>query len=48
MLSRLGYNDLKEPFNAALRPVFERHGLDWRLNDRFGRAAGYAMYALSQ
>jgi hypothetical protein len=35
-LSRLGYNDLKEPFNAALRPVFERHGVGWHSRGRFG------------
>jgi hypothetical protein len=35
-LSRLGYNDLKKPFNAALRPVFERHAVDWHPRGRFG------------
>jgi hypothetical protein len=35
-LSRLGYNDLKGPFNAALRPVFEKHGVDWHPRGRFG------------
>jgi hypothetical protein len=35
-LSRVGYNDLKKAFNAALRPVFERHGFDWRPRGRFG------------
>ena len=34
---RLGYNDLRNPFNAALRPVFERHGVAWRSVGRFGR-----------
>lgn len=35
-LSRIGYNDLKKAFNAALRPVFERHGVDWRPRGRLG------------
>jgi hypothetical protein len=26
-LTRMGYNDLKKAFNAALRPVFDRHGM---------------------
>jgi hypothetical protein len=35
-LSRFGYNDLKKAFNATLRPVFERHGVDWHPRGRFG------------
>jgi CheY-like chemotaxis protein len=35
-LTRLGHNDLKKALNAALRPVFERHGIDWRPRRRFG------------
>ena len=35
-LTRLGYNDLRKPFNAALRPMFERHGVDWHSRRRFG------------
>ncbi len=27
---RFGYNDLRGPFNEALQPVFESHGLAWR------------------
>jgi len=33
---RMGYNDLKKSLNAALRPVFERHGVTWRPVGRFG------------
>lgn len=33
---RLGYNDLKKSFNAALRPVFEAHGVAWHPARRFG------------
>jgi hypothetical protein len=33
---RLGYNDLRKPFNAALRPVFERHGIAWHDMGRLG------------
>jgi len=35
-LTRVTYNDLKKPFNAALRPVFARHGVDWHPRGRFG------------
>jgi hypothetical protein len=28
-VTRIGYNDLKKAFNLALRPVFERHGVEW-------------------
>jgi len=35
-LVRLGYNDFRNSFNAALRPVFERHGLPWHPKGRFG------------
>ena len=35
-LTRVGYGDLKKPFNAALRPMFERHGLEWHPRGRFG------------
>jgi len=35
-LIRVTYNDLKKPFNAALRPVFDRHGIDWHSRGRFG------------
>lgn len=32
---RLGYNDLRESFNTALRPVFELHGVPWQSLGRF-------------
>lgn len=32
---RLGYNDQRESFNAALRPVFELHGVPWQPLGRF-------------
>jgi hypothetical protein len=32
---RLGYNDMRESFNVALRPVFELHGLPWQSLGRF-------------
>lgn len=35
-LVRTGYNDLKKPFSLALRPIFEAHGIQWRLDGRFG------------
>ena len=35
-LIRTTYNDLKGPLNAALRPVFDRHGIDWHSRGRFG------------
>ena len=31
----LGYNDLRGSFNAALRPVFELHGVPWQPLGRF-------------
>jgi hypothetical protein len=34
-LGQTGFNDLKKPFNLALRPVFERHGVPWRSVGRF-------------
>jgi hypothetical protein len=35
-ITKLGYNDLRTPLNAALRPVFERHGVSWHAVGRFG------------
>jgi hypothetical protein len=32
---RLGYNDLRESMNTALRPVFELNGIPWRPLGRF-------------
>jgi hypothetical protein len=32
---RLGYNDLRESFNVALRPVFELHDVPWQPLGRF-------------
>ena len=32
---RLGYNDLRESFNVALRPVFELHAVPWNSLGRF-------------
>lgn len=32
---RLGYNDLRESINTALRPVFELNGVPWRPLSRF-------------
>jgi hypothetical protein len=29
-LGQTGFNDLRKPFNVALRPVFERSGVSWR------------------
>jgi hypothetical protein len=37
-MTRIGYNDLKKAFNLALRPVFERHGVQWHSVGRFGSA----------
>ena len=33
--TQLGYNDLRKAFSVALRPVFEEHGLQWRVLGRF-------------
>jgi len=35
---RIGINDMKKAFNLALRPVFERHGLEWHPARRFERS----------
>ena len=35
---RIGFNDMKMAFNLALRPVFERHGLEWHPARRFDRS----------
>jgi hypothetical protein len=35
-LTRVGYNDLKKAINLALRPVFERHSVEWHPVGRFG------------
>jgi hypothetical protein len=32
---QFGYNDLRKAFSVALRPVFEEHGLQWRVLGRF-------------
>jgi hypothetical protein len=34
-LVRVGYNDLRQSFNLALRPVFDRHKVAWRPLGRF-------------
>jgi hypothetical protein len=34
-IMRLGYNDMRESFNVALRPVFELHGVPWQPLGRF-------------
>jgi hypothetical protein len=33
--TQFGYNDLRKAFSVALRPVFEEHGLQWRVLGRF-------------
>jgi len=33
--AQFGYNDLRKAFSVALRPLFEEHGLQWRVLGRF-------------
>lgn len=43
-LGQMNLNDLRKPFNLALRPLFEEHGVEWRPVGRWTRnsTAGHA------